>query len=910
MESEGRLEREGDRWRLQATRWSGRGYHATFDARVPVAAGCETTVELDFELDDSIQMAAGLGLGVLEGMPEQFSMKLDTKGLAGEWSGKALIESSAGNFELEMSTASSDGRRRLLVEAASEDFEIGADALPVDPAGEGMVTAAAIDRLRLRFAGWIDFREKLDGVLGVELTSLDLVLPEGTEKRKADDEEIPSFELIAPETLPALPFPLHIARFSVRRGELSAVGSLTQEEIEDPNGFRLEFARIEGVPGIVSGLLEWSPGALDSAPQISVTASPIDLVCECRLEREGEQWHLQATQLSGDGFLASFDGRVPTVAGGETTIDLDVEVYYPLLLVASLGLGEREGLPDYLALQLDTTCLAGEWSGEGQVQSSVGDFGLEVSTVKIGGEQRLLVEGASEELAIGSIASPWLSGRLLIATGSAELWGEWGGGAPLFGGSLDIGGGSFQVKKEEGEPLLFRRFSTLAEWSPGGPLEIETSFLDLPSGHATFEGQLPLAANQEWGAEVVGHELRLEEFVPTFALSGTRGVKGGLEIDGTITGPAGDPEPQITGELRGGEIALQGWERIRNIDANLSWEGEALVAEQIAGEIDGEGVQGEGRMTFAAGRVTAFDSEVRFRSIRLFRSSSLRARGGGVLRFVGTPDEPRIEGEVTIIRGIYDRDIHPSFAGGGSTVPFDLFRLESGFPSRLAFDVSVDLAGNFEVRNNRVRVSPYGKLKLGGTGYQPVLTGTITASEGQVLLPRINFEIVQVEVQFPDDDPFHPRLQFLGRGIVRDVEIDAAASGELFAPVVTFSSSPSYPQDDLILLVATGRFRNQIDASDVGIVAATELAQLYGPQVWGAIFGPSASGGDGLLDRLQVGVNVSEETGDFDTVSVEYPIKEWFRRSSRTPKSRLSVYGEQDADGQMKADLRFFWWVH
>jgi autotransporter translocation and assembly factor TamB len=309
-------------------------------------------------------------------------------------------------------------------------------------------------------------------------------------------------------------------------------------------------------------------------------------------------------------------------------------------------------------------------------------------------------------------------------------------------------------------------------------------------------------------------------------------------------------------------------------------------------------LQGEGSVTLGATGVSSFESEIRFDSVSLIRSPHLRVRGRGALRLAGTPDAPRLEGQVAVVRGIYDRDLHPSFGGGGTTLPFDLFRLEGPFFSRLALAVSLDLAGEFQVRNNRVRVAPNGVLELGGTGRQPVLTGAITASGGKLILPRITFDIAHVEVRFPDDDPFRPRVEFLGRGTLREIDIDARASGELFAPEIVFSSSPSYPQEDLVLLVATGRIREEIAVGDVGIVAATELAQLYGPQVWDALFGTGSGGGESILDRVQVGARVSEESGEFDAVSVEVKLKEW-----------LSVFAEQDSDGDSTADLRFFWWL-
>ena len=82
----------------------------------------------------------------------------------------------------------------------------------------------------------------------------------------------------------------------------------------------------------------------------------------------------------------------------------------------------------------------------------------------------------------------------------------------------------------------------------------------------------------------------------------------------------------------------------------------------------------------------------------------------------------------------------------------------------------------------------------------------------------------------------------------------------------------------------------------MGVLAATELARLYGPQVWGSIFGSDGAGA-GIFDRVEVGARASDETGVLDTVTVELKINDW-----------ISLLAEQDSDGESTADLQFFWW--
>jgi len=779
-------------------------------------------------------------------------------------------------------------------------------ALPVRALEPSPIRSATADRLRIRLAGWLALRDGLAAVRGVELGTVEVVLPEESlpsppaEPPGPEGAPPPRFAAIAlraPAALPAPPFSVRIARLRATQGEVRIEGSLRTREAEgDPDGVSIDLTAISGIAGLERASLIADRGD-PAAPRLFISAQPLGLAAEARFVREERGWRLEVPSFSGEGFVARLEATIPFRTEDAASFRLHLESYDSRRTLRALGAEWIEGVPELESIEIEGSGLAGAWSIEARVATSVGALDLEARNDDRSAPGRILAEVFGEELPVGAIVSTWLPEWRPIATGDVQLWAEWGGGAPLIGGSIDLADGAVEIGGAQ--PLLFRRWATLGEWRPGGPLEIEATVLDLPQGLVTLEGRVPVDGAHEWRSEVNARGLELATIATLIPLEGVRELRGTLELGGSLAGPAAAPLADISGRLRDGVLAPAGWERLREVDAWFRWHGREVEIERVSARVGGGVAQGEGTILLGDRGVEEFRSELRFEAVSLVRSRSTRVRGRGTLRLAGTPAAPRVDGEVIVVRGIYDEDIHPTLGlGGGTSLPFDLFRFDEGFPSRLAFDVTLDLAGNFQVRNNRVRVAPYGELHLGGTGYQPVLTGAVVASQGQLILPRIVFEITQVEVRFPPDDPFRPKVRFDGRGTVRDVDIEAHATGELFAPVVTFSSSPSYPQEDLVLLVATGRFRDQIGASDVGVVAATELAQLYGPQVWGALFGPGSGSGESLLDRVQVGAKVSEETGEFDTVSVEVKLNEW-----------LSVFAEQDLEGDATADLLFFWWL-
>jgi len=760
------------------------------------------------------------------------------------------------------------------------------------------LTRATIDRVQVRCQSLLSLREGVDAILAVEVGKLSIDLHSDPQTSAVSNPwgEVPELVITAPNTLPTIPFPLRVIDCTVRQGVKVIAGSLRSTRgAEGLSNIEVALTSISGLPGLESGQLLWQPKD-HSSIRFEGSLEPMGLEVVGGVTCSESGWRIQASQVNAPGTLATFSCTLPAQEEEDLEFSLHVQSYVSSELLASLGVDSIDLIPALHALRLDGSGQGNRWNALGKLQTEVGELDLEATVEPFESRRHLTAEVSAIELPLGLIATPWLGNLQPHALGDLELWFEWEDGPPVIGGSFDLTDAHIDFGGEQ--PLAIDRWATLLNLELGGMIEVGASVLELPDGLVLFEGGIPVSPRQEWSGEVSARDLDLESLAEVFDLSGLRGVRGDLDLQGSVLGTFGDPRISFEGRLRDGEFAPQGWERIREIDADLVWNGATIEAQRLSARIGGGTVQGDGQIRLGADGIEQFDSLLNFDSVRLIRTGSMRIRGKGELRFSGTPAEPTVAGQIAVVRGIYDQDIHPSLSvsSGRTNLPFDLFRFPDGFLSRLGFDVSLDLLGNFEVRNNRVKVAPFGVLHLGGSGFQPVLTGAITASSGELLLPRITFEIQNVEVRFPEDDPFHPRVEFSGRGMTRGIEINARADGDLFSPEVTFSSSPSYPEEDLLLLVATGRLRSQIESSDMGVIAATELARLYGPQVWGSIFGTDGEGG-GLFDRVEVGARSSDETGVLDTVTVEFKINDW-----------ISLLAEQDSDGESTADLQFFWW--
>jgi len=756
--------------------------------------------------------------------------------------------------------------------------------------------ALRIDRLRLEADGWWALRRGLPAIRSVEAGVLEarLLAPGAASGEASGGDALPLLSVIAPERLPELPFPVHVSELLLDRGDISLRGGVTslRGATGAPLGVELDIESLRGVDGIQRGRLRWEPDS-EAVARFALVTEPLPIVIEGTLTREEDGWELWIPAGSGPGSILHLSAGIPLRAEQALELGFQVEVYSPDDVLAALDLPRPREFPDFISLRWDLRGNGPSWSATGDLRTSHADFQLSGEVAAVEGVPTLLVRASGVDLPLERVLAPFLPAQEPRGLADLEGWVEWGDSGPRFGGSLDLMEGTIALG---GGAIEFERWASLASWTPGERIRMDASVLDLGIGKVELGGWVPTGAPQEWDGEVDVVGLPLESLGTILGRAGLRGARGSLGVRGRIRGPLTDPEIEAEGSLRGGELAPSGWERVRDIDADLVWRGREVRLDGLTATIGGGAVEGEGVVAFSRGTLERLDTRLRFDGVRLLRTESLRVRGSGGLRLHGGIDDPRLEGSLTITRGIYDQDIHPSLGGSGTELPFDLFRFEEGFLSRLGFEVTIDLAGNFEIRNNRVEVSPHGRVRLEGTGYQPLLVGAITASEGRLLLPRVAFDIAQVEVRFPEEDPFRPRVRFVGRTLTRGIEIEAVADGGLFAPQVRFTSSPTLPEEDLLLLVATGRMRDQILSDEVGLIAATELARLYGPQVWAGLFGDSG-GSNGLLERIEIGVRTTEDTGELDGVTVEMRLDEG-----------VSVIAEQAGAGESAADVLFYWW--
>lgn len=450
---------------------------------------------------------------------------------------------------------------------------------------------------------------------------------------------------------------------------------------------------------------------------------------------------------------------------------------------------------------------------------------------------------------------------------------------------------------------------TLSAFADAGRLALTR--LDLRDGGARVEGAgevdlrwtpLPiLDAGALLDASVV---VSVDDIglLPFFGAGETElgGAAGGtLCIGGTL----GDPELFARVVTGGGSVkASAKVPRVTGIDGVVVFDGERVGIERLEGvidrrrfEVDG-GLRLRSRGASQGALIDEVDIGLRAKQVLLVRQPDLRVRGDLELRWHGPWERSALTGGVRLGRSYYRRDVELSL--GGRSLPLDLFHIETAPFSDMRLDIRVRSQGGLSLINNVVRSQARVDLHLGGTGRDPLLTGTLSTDGGDVTLAASRLELRSAIVEFTERDPYNPTLQMLFEEEVKGYRIKVTIAGTLEEPQIILDSTPPLPSEQLLMLLTTGYTVDELDRQGGGRVAAVQLATYLGRRLAG-YFARGEPVDHGVLSRVTLETQAARRSYLQDLISVEYLVE----KDVLVGGDEVFLRTERDTYGHYNLDL-------
>jgi len=386
-------------------------------------------------------------------------------------------------------------------------------------------------------------------------------------------------------------------------------------------------------------------------------------------------------------------------------------------------------------------------------------------------------------------------------------------------------------------------------------------------------------------------------------------------LDGSSSNGLAEGGPKLTGRatLSGGEIRPHGAAPpLTDLSAQLRLDPASFHIEGFEGKIRGKPFRAKGQLDYSLLwpgfrrppelALGDLDVHLEAQDALLVRESDIRARGNVDLRWEGPLERSTLSGQVEIVRAYYLRNIELA-SGADAGLPLELFSFPDAPLRNLQLDVVVHAERGLIVRNNLVATHANAQLHLGGTGFEPVLTGKVSTDEGTIRLGGLSkLEVEQARLDFLAGDPLNPTLDIALGQHLQGHDLLVTVTGTLRDPEVLLESSPPLPSEEVLVLVTTGQTMKQMEGHGVSRVVAIEAAKYLGQRL-AEYLSTSDPTETTAMDRLTFEAATSPSRYHDDLYRVEYRVLD----DLFVPQDHVFIQGERDIYGDLNlsAGIRF-----
>lgn len=327
-------------------------------------------------------------------------------------------------------------------------------------------------------------------------------------------------------------------------------------------------------------------------------------------------------------------------------------------------------------------------------------------------------------------------------------------------------------------------------------------------------------------------------------------LRGVLSVNATIEGQDTSGNVSFRDGALDSSLAGRSFEPI---NAEGGWRNGALVIESLRvgeDEKSGANAQAEFRMTDEG-----LEGEGRIELNRLYLVDRPELSGGasGHADFTLSERVLTVTGEADVQR----LDVRPTSGGNGPSIPqievVELNRpdvLDRAYrrPIRIELDYHLRVDDRLFVSSRAFTSEWSADVHVTGSANRPSLSGQATLMSGQASLLTAPFDLTSGRVTF-DGPVAQSRLAIEARHETNDLLVIGRVEGSVRAPEVSFESTPSLPEDEILsrLLFGSG-------VSDLSPLQASQLAaQLSGAGWLDAMAGVRSALGVDRLDLRQNG---------------------------------------------------------
>lgn len=318
-----------------------------------------------------------------------------------------------------------------------------------------------------------------------------------------------------------------------------------------------------------------------------------------------------------------------------------------------------------------------------------------------------------------------------------------------------------------------------------------------------------------------------------------RDAEGSLALRLTVTGPFSDPAYYGEAELEGGMVRLTSFDDpITELAGHATFSARRILVEEISARVAGGRVSIGGEAVIEQSGLERYAFQIHARDLSLAPSEGLEVTLGADTELAWARGDrlPTLGGEVRVERLEYARNIELGATLGelSRTQRTEVDRYD---PARdwLALDLRIRHEHPFVVRNNLIDAElsiedSERPFRLTGTNQRYGAVGDMRFARGRVFFRNASFELRRGgSLTFDDEERISARFDVHASTDIRRsgdlssqswrVLLDATGTTDSFS--IATRSDPDLAQEDILLLLAVGLTRSELETLRGGDLTST-----------------------------------------------------------------------------------------
>ncbi|HVP42067.1 MAG TPA: translocation/assembly module TamB domain-containing protein [Terriglobales bacterium] len=269
--------------------------------------------------------------------------------------------------------------------------------------------------------------------------------------------------------------------------------------------------------------------------------------------------------------------------------------------------------------------------------------------------------------------------------------------------------------------------------------------------------------------------------------------------------------PDVTGQITihdAGISFIDLANGLSHVNGTLVFNENRLRVRSLTAQTGGGTLDIGGFISYAKGLL--FNLTAKSSDIRLRYPAGVSSVAKVDLRYVGSPQNSRLSGDVEITRfSLNSRFDLAQYLERFKQAP--AMPVLSAPLNNLHLDVHITSSPEVQVQTASAKLSGTMDLRLRGTATRPVLLGRVNVLEGNVAINGTKYHIERGDVTFSNPTHIQPVINVEATARIRDYDISLGVHGE--PPpgrlVSTYRSDPPLPTADIIALLALGRTKEE-----------------------------------------------------------------------------------------------------